>query len=249
MPPHAAVTEQRKIWAHVKRAERSYSRNLRSISRQIGVITKELAPHPDSLEAMLREYAQMLVPWARSVASRMLSEALRRDDAAWNRLSKTMSRALAEEIRGAPIGGRLRELQQQQVTLITSLPLEAAERVHALALEIRVSTAGRAKELAAAILASGDVSKARANCIARTETARVASNLTQARAEFVGSEGYIWRTAGDLDVRKLHQKLNGQFVRWDAPPVAGKSKAGEIRAHAGCFPNCRCYAEPVVPEV
>lgn len=239
------VAAQRKIWAYVKRAERTYSSRLRAVAREVGTITRELVEQPDTLESMLRAYARMLVPWAHVVSARMLLDVSRRDEAAWNRLSRTMTRALAEEIKAAPIGTRLKELQDQQVTLITSIPLVAAERVHKLAGEIRTATAGRAKELAADILKSGSVSKARANLIARTETARVAANLTQARAEYVGSDGYIWRSAGDLDVRPLHRQLNGKFIRWSEPPVAGGR--GE-RAHAGCIYNCRCYPEPVIPE-
>jgi SPP1 gp7 family putative phage head morphogenesis protein len=175
----------------------------------------------------------------------MLLDASRQDEAAWNKLSKTMSRGLAQEIKGAPIGHRLQELQQEQVKLITSIPEAAADRVHKLAAERMVTTAGRADEITREILKSEKVSAAKASTIARTETARVSSNLTQARAEYVGSEGYIWRSSGDLDVRPLHRKLNGKFIRWDTPPVSGEK--GE-RAHAGCIYNCRCYAEPVVPE-
>lgn len=96
------------------------------------------------------------------------------------------------------------------------------------------------------ILASGEVSKSHATLIARTETARVSSLLTQARAEHIGSEGYIWRTAHDADVRELHVELEGKFIYWNAPPVAGSS--GE-RAHAGQIYNCRCWAEVILPAL
>jgi uncharacterized protein with gpF-like domain len=100
-----------------------------------------------------------------------------------------------------------------------------------------------------------------ARLIARTETARTASVLTEVRAKSVGSEGYIWRTSLDADVRpkigtpnfaKLntlamgsHRKLEGTFHRWDDPPIA--SENGE-RAHPGQIYNCRCWPEPVLPD-
>jgi SPP1 gp7 family putative phage head morphogenesis protein len=249
MPIAAETQAQRRIWAYTKSGHRSYARSLRSVARQIGVFAKELFPEPDTLEAMLIEYAKVLVPFARTVASRMLIDVSRRDEAAWNLASKRMSRALAQEVQNAPIGARLHQLQNEQVTLITSLPLNAAQRVHELVEEARVSTAARASEISKMIRESGEVAKSRADLIARTEVGRVAANLTQARAEYVGAEGYIWRSSEDEDVRSLHRKLNGKFIKWSAPPVAGHGKGGaEIRAHAGCIFNCRCYPEPVVPE-
>jgi hypothetical protein len=37
--------------------------------------------------------------------------------------------------------------------------------------------------------------------------------------------------------------MEGQFVKWDDP-----QKLDGMTGHAGEFPNCRCYPEPVVPR-
>jgi uncharacterized protein with gpF-like domain len=37
--------------------------------------------------------------------------------------------------------------------------------------------------------------------------------------------------------------MEGKFVTWDDPPTLDGMKG-----HAGQFPNCRCYPEPVIPE-
>ena len=95
-------------------------------------------------------------------------------------------------------------------------------------------------------MAIGGTTKARANTIARTEVSRASTMFTQARAEAIGSDGYIWRSSEDSDVRDEHKELNGKFFKWNEPPVADKRTG--IRAHAGCIWNCRCYAEPVIPE-
>jgi len=147
----------------------------------------------------------------------------------------------------------------EQVELITSLPLDAAQRVHELAVG-SLYTGARAKEISTEILKTGDVTRARANLIARTEVGRAATTLTKVRAQHVGSEGYIWVSSHDGDVRPAsgtknfakyntlamgsHRALDGTFHRWDDPPVA--SPKGE-RAHAGCIYNCRCWARPVLP--
>lgn len=103
----------------------------------------------------------------------------------------------------------------------------------------------RAEELAKELAATGQVTRSRAALIARTETARASSGLTQARAMHIGADSYIWRTAGDADVRKEHRKHNGKVFKWSDPPIAGTNG---MRYHAGAGPNCRCYPEPVVPE-
>ncbi|VVE79382.1 phage head morphogenesis protein [Pandoraea sputorum] len=172
----------------------------------------------------------------------MLEDVNRRDAQAWAEHAEEMSRALKIELRTAPTGEAMRTLMAEQVTLIKSIPLDAAQRVHRLTLEGQ-ENGTRAREISAEIQRSGDVAKSRADLIARTEVARSASTLTQARAQHVGSEGYIWRTADDGDVRHSHAQMNGKYVRWDSPPTLDK-----MTGHAGQFPNCRCYPEPVIPE-
>lgn len=241
---------ERKYFAQARRAESQYARRLRSVAARVAEIVKKMDPSPDdplavdAARAALDEYAVLLRPWAEVTASRMLADVSRRDEHAWAELSRTMSRALRQEILTAPTGKFLRDLLHENVELITSLPTRAGERVHELSLRALESSA-RADEIADEIRRTGHVTRSRANLIARTEVARTASGLTEARSLHVGSEGYIWRSAEDDDVRPLHRKLNGRYFRWDSPPVSGSS--GE-RAHAGQIYNCRCYPEPVVPD-
>lgn len=175
----------------------------------------------------------------------MLREVNRRDEAAWAEYTRELSRALRTEIRTAPTGAAMQALLAEQVTLIKSIPLDAAKRVHVLTLEA-LEDGSRASQIAKEIMRSGQVAESRANLIAHTEVARTASTLTEARALNVGSPGYIWRTSLDSDVREDHRELEGQFVPWDKPPIADK-RTGR-RAHAGCIYGCRCYPEPVIPD-
>lgn len=174
----------------------------------------------------------------------MLADVSARDSQTWMELSGELSKALRDEIRNAPTGELMREMLAEQVTLIKSLPLEAAQRVHDLTLK-GIEDGTRAKEIAKEIARSGEVSMNRANLIARTEVARTASKLTEARATHIGSEGYIWRTSKDSDVRHSHKEMEGKYVRWDTPP---KLSDGTV-THAGQIYNCRCYPEPVIPEL
>lgn len=190
----------------------------------------------------LEEYARALKPWAEKAAEVMVTEVAARNEAAWKATAREMGSLLRREISSAPIGSVLRQRMSEQVRLITSIPREAAERVHGLAME-GLETGVRAERIAEQILETGDVSKARASLIARTEVGRASSELTEARAKFAGSEEYKWRTAGDKDVRDSHRAMEGKIVRWDSPPVLDG-----IKGHAGAVPNCRCWAEPILPD-
>lgn len=231
------------------RAEREYQRNLRSVAQQIGRLIGAFTPGDPSqvptLTDMLRRYAEALTPWAERTAARMIEDVNSRDLAMWRQAGLELRAGLQKEIREAPTGQVMKELLADQVRLIKSLPIEAGQRVHDLTIK-GLEDGTRAKEIAKEILRSGEVAASRATLIARTEVARTASNLTEARALSVGSTTYIWRTSGDGDVRSDHRKLNGQAFRWDQPPIADERTGA--RANPGCIYNCRCYAEPVIPD-
>lgn len=228
------------------RMEEDYAVKLRAIARHIGTIingfeVKDL-PGATWLRTALERYASVLTPWAEAVAKTTVTEIAARDERAWFQVASKMGRELREELAAAPTGPTLRSLMADQVTLIKSLPLEAAERVHRLAIE-GIETGGRASSLAAEIMRTGEVTASRATLIARTETGRVSTVLTQVRAQHIGSPGYNWRTVGDSDVRPSHRAMNGKFVAWEAPPTLDG-----LTGHAGAIPNCRCYPEPLLPN-
>lgn len=195
---------------------------------------------------MLRRYAEALNDWAEATALRMLRDVEAVDRAQWATLSAEMSAELRREILNAPTGQLMRERLAEQVTLIKSIPLEAAQRVHDLTLR-GLETSSRGEDIRQSILASGNVAASRATLIARTEVARTASLLTQARAEFVGSTHYVWRTSGDSDVRTGHRAMNGKVFRWDDPPEV-EENGRYMRHHPGQIWNCRCYPEPIIPD-
>lgn len=250
-----AQRERERQWKRSKRAEGEYGRKLRGVAEQIDKLVRGIDPEDMGkarvLENALREYSRLIRPWAVEVAGKMISETERRDVAMWQRMSEQMGPMIRAELRNAPTGQLLRDMLAENVDLITSIPLDAAARVHKLALD-RVENSGRAAEISAEIMRTGHVSRSRATLIARTEVARVASGLVEARSIHVGSEGYIWRTSKDADVRNRdgnpvgsHRLLEGKFIRWDSPPVASTDGT---RAHAGQIYNCRCYPEPVIPD-
>lgn len=228
-------------------AESRYNTQLRQVAKQVDMVVRGLAQGSGDTDfrivQALQRYAVMLEPWAQSVAAYMIAQVARRNEKAWGTSGIAISKALAAELAQAPTGLMYAQLQAQQVQLITSLPLQAAQQVQGITQSALLSGT-RAADVAKQIMLVGNVTASRATLIARTEVARTASNLTQARAQYVGSEGYIWRTSSDGDVRPTHRKMNGKYIAWQAPPVTDK---GLAPYHAGCGPNCRCFPDPVLP--
>lgn len=231
----------------LRKLEREYLKSLRKIARHVADIVRGYPAGDPTVEPAIRHaltgYANVIDGWARLTAAKFIAGAAREDDAAWRARSAMMGRELQREIRNAPTGETMRRLQAEQVDLIKSIPLDEAQRVHRLTLT-GIENGGRASQVAAEIMRSNEVTANRARLIARTETSRTSTLLTQARALHVGSVEYIWRSSGDSDVRKEHREVNGKVFRWDSPPTFddGHSYA------PGCFPNCRCWAEPIIPE-
>lgn len=230
-----------------RRAELHYARSLRTIAGHIGDLVRATWSPDDRrtdarISAALDQYAVVLKPWAEKVGERMVAEVSARDAKAWRQAGEQIGRGIRQELEHAPIGHIVRASQERQVELITSLPIEAGRRVHELARDA-IASGKRPDEVAAEIMRTGEVTKARATTIARTEVSRANTELTMARAKYVGSPGYTWRTSRDGRVRPSHQAMQGKFVAWELPPTLD----GMV-GHAGCFPNCRCWVSPLIPD-
>ncbi len=195
---------------------------------------------------VLEKYADIIEPWATAVGEYMLADVNRRNEKAWREHGQDIGRNLGAVIRNTPVGGVYRGLLKEQVTLIKSIPLDAAERAQAMVQKGMLAST-RSTTIAKEILKQSDIPLWRAKLIARTEVSKSSVALTQARAMAIGSEGYIWRTVGDADVRPEHKAMNGKYVRWDNPP-SFKTEPTLGAYHAGCGPNCRCYPEPQFPD-
>jgi SPP1 gp7 family putative phage head morphogenesis protein len=231
----------------VRNASSQYGVKLRKIATHIGHLVEAIDPQDANAVAALltamQGYAEVLEPWARATAAKVMQEIARRDTKAWESYSRQMGLAMREEVTQGATGHVLRESLARQVTLIKSLPLEAAQRVHELTLE-GLTNSTRHTEIAKKILETGEVTKSRATLIARTEVARTASELTQARATAVGSTHYIWRGVLDKRERDSHVHMQGRVCEWANPPEVEPGKF----YHAGCIYNCRCWPEPIVPQ-
>jgi SPP1 gp7 family putative phage head morphogenesis protein len=228
--------------------ERRYGLVLRQVARVVGAMVNAHVDGPtirnqEKLKQQLELYSQSLGPWAQKVAADFIQSVNKGNKKAWASQSKKMANILKNEMANSSVGLMAQQLQQQQVALIQSLPIEAGARAQKLALE--AATGGRrADEVAAELADTEGVTASRATLIARTEVSKANAAITQARSEYVGATHYIWRTAGDGDVRHSHAVMDGKVFAFMAPPTLEDGMTG----NPGEFPNCRCFAEPIIPE-
>lgn len=235
-------------WLASRKVEKQYERQLRRVAHEVGRIVEgydpTIAADLAQLQADLRKYSDLLRPWAKRTAQRVVEAIDQQDRAAWWKRGDELSRNLRVEIEGAPTGDILRAFLEENVGLITSIPIEAGQRAHRLVVNAMVAGNERAREIASEIARTSEVTKSRATLIARTEVARTSSGLTQARAEHIGSTHYIWRTARDGDVRHSHRLMEGKVIAWAEAPTLSDGTT----THAGQIYNCRCWPEPIVAE-
>ncbi len=223
-----------------KMAQASYARTLRNLAKKI---THVLANNePAKAEDILRRYVKEVEPWAEAKARDMLAQVSKDNANQFQRLSRQMGLDMRAFLKDATVGKCVRSLLRRNIDLITSLPRRAAEEAGKLAHESLV-TGMRADDITAEIRKLGAKTEYQAKRIALTEISKAHTALTQVRAADVGSEGYIWRTAHDGGVRESHKAMEGKFVPWNKKPTLDN-----MTGHAGEFPFCRCYPEPVIPR-
>src|ERR1019366_7276246 len=176
----------RSWFIRARKAETFFGVKLRKIARNIGDIVSAFDPQDPqgiaAVQVMLNKYSQTLTPWANAVTNRMHAEVAARDREAWKKVATQMGTAIHKEIESAPTGEVMWRLLNEQVHLITSLPLEASQRVHELTVK-GLEEGTRSDVIAREIMRTGEVSKSRATLISRTEVSRTATALTQARAQ------------------------------------------------------------------
>ena len=150
---------------------------------------------------------------------------------------------------------------REQVTLITKASQDMLDTV-ARRIREGVKAGKSARQVTAMINADlPGISYRRARIIARDQTAKLNSALTQGRMADAGIETYIWSTSEDERVRgnptglypkalPSHYAMNGKICRWDDPTVWLENGEWVKRAgdapylHPGMDIMCRCVAIP-----
>lgn len=162
---------------------------------------------------------------------------------------------LAGAMQQAPEIAKFMEVKTaENAALIKSIKNEYVDNISKV-IRDNVMAGERSTRLITEIKDRGGVSERKAKFIARDQTAKANSDLTQIRAEALGAKTYIW--SGSLDERERtdHLAMEGKLCRWDDPTVYSdddgatwkkRSAIGGVELQVGKDYNCRCVALPVV---
>lgn len=247
---------KKKPFRYSKKAERDFYRALKKVAEASGHIVDQYTRGAEiingrALQETLIQYSKTIEPWARRQAAIMIQQVSKNNIKDIKSHSKNLAKLLRSEVLESGEGQIAMALINEQVGLIKSIPIEAGLRAQKIAAESFIA-GNRAvpdvetiKYLQKEMGMSTEVAINRAKLIARTETARANAAFMQSRAEDLGAEGYIWRATMDGATRESHKEMNGKFVRYDTPPTLSDGTV----THAGMIYNCRCWQEPILPDL
>jgi len=236
-----------------KAIEQRYEKDLRQISSNVGRMASGTDPNDiESVEDLvdsLKEYSDRINAWSKKTANRMIENLNRQSEQDWEGYSKRLSIGLKKELKEVDIKKELQAYLDDNVKLITSLPLEASEKLHKILQKNLHTGAKRASALSKEIMKMGKVTESRAMLIARTEVSRVSVGLEKVRAEAVQIDWFVWHATHDIRLRKSHKFMDRVLVRWDDPP-SPEELSGEKKSYGKYLPgaifNCRCFPAPLV---
>ena len=102
----------------------------------------------------------------------------------------------------------------------------------------------RYESLVKPIEKSFEISKNKAEFLARNEMGLVVADYTKAKYQSAGVNYYQWVSSQDQRVREWHDELNGKIFSYDNPPII--DLATKDRGNPKQTYNCRCRARPIV---
>ena len=144
--------------------------------------------------------------------------------------------------------GEISAIVERNSKLIKSMTSDVARKV-SLDMEKGQAMGKRPEELMQDVLSRWPtLTESHARLIARTESSKATTALTQVRAESAGISWYVWRTSEDARVRSSHHHMDGVICAWSDPPsperLCHQKEYGHY--HPGNIFNCRCYPEPLL---
>ena len=136
------------------------------------------------------------------------------------------------------------------VRLIESIPTQYLTQVDSIVMT-NVRAGGRPSAIAKLLQGQFGVTERRAKLIARDQSNKINSNLSQMRQTAAGFEYFRWETSHDERVRDRHEDVAKRVTaygrgifRYDNPPVVDQN----VPQKPGEPIQCRCIAIPVSQE-
>ena len=193
---------------------------------------------------------------AQTMARRMITNFNDANVKTWREAAREGSRSReifetlhAEIMSSSNVAIAVRNRIQENANLIVTLPLNVSKEVTKF-VGTKAYEGLRSTETAKILHGKiSEYTRARATLIARTETSKAMTALTEARSLDNGIQWYIWRTANDgLRVRESHRLMKDVLCRFRDPPnpegLNGEKDTGHY--NAGNIYNCRCFPRSVI---
>lgn len=249
MPPRPAEARAARLRLHLTlvgildRAQEQMLAAARRIAHRIDAVGDD--PPPTDFDARDLATLESAFEQATDFSEPALRAAVRRIGVEVRDLShRDMERVLGIPLTEGEFGELMNGFVRQNATLIRTLTQKQVRDVMTI-VRSEVPRGLRMEQLATELEERFGVARRHAALIARTETAKLKSQVDEERQRQVGVMHYVWRAVGgetgDGRTREMHKALHGRRISYDEPPEAEEN--GE-RHHPGRFPNCRCYAEP-----
>lgn len=192
-----------------------------------------------------------------NLATRMITAVRAENEKTWRMAARKGTRSrqiymtLRKEMQGS-VDAAARAIVEENSRLISSVPADLASKISQEALDRYMKGERWEDAVQDLIRRAPHLSMNRAKLIARTESSKANEAMTEVRSREIGSTWYFWRSSHDERVRHSHEMMDGVLCSFDYPPnpeafFGGGAQFGNY--HAGCCPNCRCYAEPVIDEL
>lgn len=244
-----------KSWDKSDKFQRDFEKALQKVVnafKKLASSSKNVNEFQEKMNAFQesQEFQNMI----RSSVRRMVTPIAVMNMSTWRKAAKKatknpfMYRMLLKEINEG-LKSDIEKQIEENAKLIKTLPNDTANKVVEDIYKLALS-GKRSSDIAKIISIYTDKhAKASAKLIARTETSKTMSALTEARSKNLGINWYVWRTEQDGDrVRPSHRIMEGVLVNFSDPPspeqLAGLPSVGNY--HAGNIWNCRCYEEPLI---
>lgn len=244
------------IWGQSKRIENEYLKTLYTLCNAFKKIARSVGEDQELYVQRMNQFqnSYQYEKYIMSAVKRMVTPLEEINARTWREAARKRTRSnflyslLMEELKQ---GKKVIIDNQvlQNANLIKTLPNDVAQKV-VKNIEEEALKGKRARSIEKIIRQETDKhSRASARLIARTEVSKTQSALTQARAQTLNLQWYVWRTALDgKRVRTSHRLMEGVLVNWHDPPspeqLVGEKNVGSY--HAGNIWNCRCYSDPLL---
>lgn len=208
----------------------------------------------------LAEIMQRLAAYTRTASSSpQVADKAREVHAQVNALSQAQVAKQIQQVAGISVptivpGGQAAAdaFQAANVALISSVAREQHDKIEALVRQGLAS--GRSVgDLRADIEQRFDVTRSRAELIARDQTLKAYGQITEARHKSLGIDKFIWRTSLDERVRGnpggKYPPRKGQHNHWDLEGKVFSYGNGAPYGGPGRDFQCRCTAEPYLDDL